>query len=737
MELRARIPLQTATYRMTRWKNVLFNCTVALNCLLCFLWIVESRLVIPPWLQVAGRMHPLILHFPIVLLILFIGQKFILRQPDNTLLLLSAFAAAVTAVMGLLLSREPGYDQDALLLHKYSGILLSFLTLAWYAWYDRLQDIKWAPVSVAALCLGLLTFAGHQGASITHGQNFLLAPVNPLGPEKKVALNDAVVFTDMVQPILKRKCMGCHNSSKAKGELIMETTTLLLKGGKSGPPWDSTRTDLGLLMQRIHLPLDEDKHMPPRGKPQLTDDEMTILYQWLRHNPARNIRVADLPMTDTLRIIAAGLFKNTQEEEKYDFSPADEAMVQKLNTSYRIIYPVALGSPALNVDFYSPQFFRPVQLKELAPLSRQIVSLNLDKMPVTDADIPAIIGLPNLRTLNLSFTGVTGAGIAQLCKLEKLKSLSLSGTAIKADDIACLLSQKSLRHLYVWNTAIPPGSIPIAKNASLIIDGGSRMDTTLVKLNPPILQNEDRILLSPETLRLKHYVPGVTIRYTLDGSDPDSINAPLYNNLALLTSRATLRSRAYKKGWLPSDEIHYDFYSEKYRPDSISLLQPIDSNYMKYGAKTLIDEVKGDLGFGSGKWLGFRKNNMECLLLYKRPIVATDVTLSALVNIGSSIFPPVDIAVWGGPNPQHLRLLGHLAPEQPSGPGPDYLTGYDIHFTPVTLSCLKIIVTPVVKLPDWATPKKEKDPKAEKSTKGQKGPKDEKGWIFLDEIFVN
>jgi hypothetical protein len=158
---------------------------------------------------------------------------------------------------------------------------------------------------------------------------------------------------------------------------------------------------------------------------------------------------------------------------------------------------------------------------------------------------------------------------------------------------------------------------------------------------------------------------------------------------------------------------------------------------MKYGAKTLIDEVKGDLGFGSGKWLGFRKNNMECLLLYKKSIVATGVTLSALVNIGSSIFPPADIAVWGGPNPQHLRLLGHLAPEQPSGPGPDYLTGYDIHFTPVTLSCLKIIVTPVVKLPDWATPKKEKDPKAEKSTKGQKGPKDEKGWIFLDEIFVN
>jgi hypothetical protein len=223
----------------------------------------------------------------------------------------------------------------------------------------------------------------------------------------------------------------------------------------------------------------------------------------------------------------------------------------------------------------------------------------------------------------------------------------------------------------------------------------------------------------------------------------------LYDSLALLTSRATLRSKAYKKGWLSSDEIRYDFYSEKYRPDSIRLLQPIDSNYMKYGAKTLIDLVKGDLGFGSGKWLGFRRNDMECLLLYKKRVTATSVTLSALVNTGASIYPPVSITIWGGPNPQNLQLLGHLSPDQPSGPGPDYLTGYDIHFPPVTLSCLKIVVTPVAKLPDWAAPKAEKDlkaekdpkdkkaPKTEKSAKAEKAPKGEKPWIFLDEIFVN
>lgn len=704
---------------MTHWKNLVFNITVAANSLLCFFLLFESSLVIPPWLQVAGRMHPLVLHFPIVLLILFIGQRLFVRtNTDNTLLLLTAFAASITAIMGLLLSKEPGYDPDSLRVHRWSGIAISLLTLAWYAWYARINQTRYATPTLAIAGLTLLLLAGHEGAGITHGENFLLSPIRPNNPQRTVAFNDVVVFTDMVQPILKNKCMGCHNSSKAKGELVMETTQLLLKGGKSGPLWDSSRADLGLMMERIHLAPDEEKHMPPHGKPQLTDQELTILYQWLRHDPSRSIRVAELPATDTLKQIAQTLFKNAPED-KYDFEAADEKTVEKLNTSYRVIYPVALHSPALNVDFYSPRFFKPEQLRELEPLARQIVSLDLDKMPVTDADIPFITRFTNLRTLNLSFTGVTGAGITQLCKLEKLKSLSLSGTAVKADDLACLITQKSLRHLYVWNTAIPPGSIPMTKNSSLIIEGGSRMDTVLLKLNPPILGDYAAVVQAPETLSMKHYVPGAVIRYTLDGADPDSTHSLVYKDHIVLTEKATLKAKAFKKGWLPSDAILNYFYSEKYRPDSIRMLRPIDSNYMRYGAKTLIDLVKGDGNFGSGKWLGFRKNNMECLLLFRKRVDISEVTLSALVNTGASIMPPEKIEVWGGSGTQNMRLLAHQEPAQPATNSLGYLTPYDLTFPPVKVGCLRIVVTPVAKLPDW------------QQEKGKKG------WVFFDEIFVN
>jgi hypothetical protein len=57
-------------------------------------------------------------------------------------------------------------------------------------------------------------------------------------------LEDAIVFNDLVKPILQTKCMSCHNNKKAKGDLIMETEELLLKGGKTGKLWDSTSATL-------------------------------------------------------------------------------------------------------------------------------------------------------------------------------------------------------------------------------------------------------------------------------------------------------------------------------------------------------------------------------------------------------------------------------------------------------------------------------------------------------------
>src|SRR3954469_25259215 len=116
---------------------------IPLNSLLLFFLLFEPRIVLPGWIQVFGRMHPLFLHFPIVLVLIYAGV--IIFFPMRTrkehwyntladaLLLTAAFTASVTALMGFALSRNEGYDPDALMIHKWTGVMIPFVLYFLYA----------------------------------------------------------------------------------------------------------------------------------------------------------------------------------------------------------------------------------------------------------------------------------------------------------------------------------------------------------------------------------------------------------------------------------------------------------------------------------------------------------------------------------------------------------------------------------------------------------------------------
>jgi uncharacterized membrane protein len=716
---------------MQRWKMILFNTAFALNCLLVFLLILENRLLVPPWVQTVGRMHPLLLHFPIVLMIvcicweLFSGfKKSTTAEQKNIgdgLLLLASLTAAMSALMGLLLSKEDGYTQDVVAWHKWGGVFISLLSFAWYVVRKYLRRVKPLLVCTAIACAGLVIITGHFGADITHGDNFLLAPVTKNNQAPNVLFEDAIVYADMVQPILNSKCISCHNPKKAKGQLVMESFASLLKGGKDGKLWDSTQKDFGLLLGRLHLPLENKKHMPPAGKPQLTDDEVNILYRWIRNGASDTLKVTALPETDTLRMLATAIF-NTIETDDYTFKPADDSKIKSLINNYRLVTPLALGSPALGVEFYGAAQFMPEQLKELLPVKEQIVSLNLNKMPVTDNDLATIAQFTNLRKLNLSFTNIKGTGFAALNSLKELKQLSLSGTGVEAASLGVLASLPKLTKLYIWSTPAQSQNLTALqkqfKNTS--IETGFTGDTIIIKLNKPIVENEEQILVQATPLKLKHYIKGVTIHYTTDGSEPDSVLSPLYNGDFLLNKNLTVKAKAFKPGWISSDVIERTFYKAGYKIDSIRLVEPsADLPYKAIPATILSDAQKGDFNFGNGKWIGFRGKPMQAIIYFDTLQTISSITVSSLINIGGYIMPPHQVEVWAGNSPANLRLIKKINPEQAVKETPAYMKGYELTFKPVKEKYVKIVVVPVAKLPAW-----------------HKG-KGDKGWIFVDEIFLN
>ena len=715
-----------------RSTTYLYNASFALNCLLVFLLIFEKGLSVPPWVQAVGRLHPMLLHFPIVLLVtcifweFFSGVKKSLKPEQTTigdnLLLVTSLTAVVSALMGLLLSKEDGYAADILFWHKWGGVFISFISIVWYVYRQSIRSSKLllGVTSLTAL-VGILV-TSHLGASVTHGENFVLAPVMKEKKSPIVLFEDAVIYANMVQPILQSKCISCHNDNKAKGELVMETFAKLLKGGKNGVLWDSTQHDFGLLLSRIHLPLDNKKHMPPSGKPQLTDDEANILYHWIHSGANATAKVINLPATDSLRLLANALF-NTIETDNYSFKAADESIIKALSNNYRFITPLAISSPALGVEFFGASQFKAAQLKELLPLKEQIVSLNLNKIPVTDGDLATIAQFTNLRKLNLSFTNIKGTGLAALNQLKSLKQLSLSGTGVDMTSLGVIASLSKLTELIIWSTPAQNQNLAALQKQmkNTRIETGFNGDTVVIKLNQPIIENEDLVLLQPIPLKLKHYVKGVEMRYTVDGTEPDSILSPIYKGDYLLNKGLTLKVKAFKVGWASSEVVERTFFSAGIKIDSVSLVKPSEEDpYKKFSASILIDTKKGeDKDFSNGKWMGFKDQPMEILIYLKNPTDVSSVSLSTLVAIGSNIFPAQQIQVWAGNSTGSMRLVKKIVPVQPEKPAPNYTKGLEISFNPIKTSFIKVVLTPVHKLPMW------------------RSPKGYKGWVHVDEVFLN
>jgi uncharacterized membrane protein len=687
-------------------------------------------LVVPAWLQVFGRMHPLLLHFPIVLTLIFVALLFLapkkllaehkLKEFTEWFLLLSAFTCSLTALMGFFLSRDGGYDQEAIAWHKWTGIALPFVLFIVYSFRNYVFN-KTLIARFISICVAvIITAAAHYGGVITHGENFVLQPVTPEKIKMVPTLEEAVVFADLVQPILDKKCLSCHNNKKAKGELIMETRELLLKGGENGKLWDTTKPDLGLMMKRIHLPLEDKKHMPPSGKPQLTDEEVVILQSWIKGGANFDKRVIELEPTDTLFLLAKKTLKPSSEAQ-YDFAAADDNDIIRLSNNNRVVAPIATGSPALKVNFYNRGQFTSASLKELNKLAPQIVEMSLINMPVKDEDLLALKPFTNLRKLYLNFTTITGKTLGELQTLPNLQVLSLTGTKIEYNHLRVLAQFPKLHTVYLWSTSVTNDQIAELKKQDkrIAYQTGFSGDTLVMQLTPPIIENEQEIIYTSLGLRLKHNIGGTEVRYSLDGEDPDSIKSAVYKDSVMLTSAVKVKTKAFKPGWISSEINEKYFFKSTYVPDTIILQTKPDDRFKSTGSKTLYDNEKSDLNVFSEKWLGYKDNPFTALLVLDSQTTVKNVTLSTLRDLGGYIFPPTRVEVWGGNDQKNLKLLKTVIPEPAIEKQKNANLPIECDFEPISLKYIKVIARPVARIPSWH------------------GGKGEKAYVFVDEIFVN
>jgi hypothetical protein len=496
------------------------------------------------------------------------------------------------------------------------------------------------------------------------------------------------------------------------------------KGGKSGAAWVSGDPDKSLLIERMLLDMDDKKHMPPKGKAQLSSAEILLFKEWIRAGADPTKTYHALAVTDTLKTIVSSIINAApavKETKTYSFSAASASTIEQLNSPFRRILPLASNSPALSVKFYLKEKYDLNMLKECKSISEQVVEVNLSSMPADDKAIEVLSSFENIERINLNGTAISGKNLGVLKSNKHLEQVSLASTAVGYAMLDALGAIPSLKKVFLWNTSLKPAEMDAIRKKFPKInwDLGYIPDKNeLLKLTKPRLLDEEKRIYAPgELIAFKPQMSGVQIRYTIDGSNPDSLTSTLYTKPFPVIGMMKLRSISVSPGWKTSDTTDNTFFLKGFKPDSVRMINEADKQYKGQGAITLTDLLKGTPGNLNVNWLGYRDNSFKIGAYFSKGEEIQQILLSTVEHIDGYIMPAKKIIIKGGDSPKSLKLLKTIVPEQPKEKRRRRLIPFVIPLEKKQYKYFEIEAFPVNVLPKWHPGK------------------GDKGWVFVDELF--
>ncbi|BCS32413.1 hypothetical protein TBR22_A16270 [Luteitalea sp. TBR-22] len=449
-----------------------------------------------------GRLHPTVLHLPVALLILALLLEatrlpWLARlAPDfppsvlASVLWLASLTGLGAAVAGWCLSHEGGYDADLLGRHLWAGVATAtgaFVCLVLHTLAIARPDrtaLRHLLTLVVLVTGGVMVVAAHAGGSLTHGEDYLTehapTPIRRLAGlpiprdrslERRTAIADREVFDGVALRVLERHCTACHNPGKRKGDLAMDTHAGVMAGGVSGPVVIAGVAAESELLRRLHLPLDDKKHMPPKGRPSLTDDEMAVLTWWVAAGApaAGTLRTAKAPAE--VRAAFSRILPESERQEIEAHQRRQAAEYEATLASLRASVPGSLRAivPGERELEYTAavagKAFGDAELAKLSAVGRDLVWLDLSRTAVTDAGLKALTTMPNLEHLDLRETAIGDAGVAALAPLANLRTLGLYGTAVSDEGVPSIQRLAGVTRVYVGGTRVTERGIAALRTA--------------------------------------------------------------------------------------------------------------------------------------------------------------------------------------------------------------------------------------------------------------------------------
>ena len=556
-------------------------------------------------LKYLGNFHPVILHLPIgalyftVFLVFF--EKVLKQNFFTTIrigLLFSFVFALLSCFLGYFLSLGSDYGENILNIHMWLGISTT-LFIGFLLFLQKNKDYKRFFKPSFLVTIILLTVTGHYGGSMTHGEDFLAFPEKKV--EISVDLNERInMYSDVVRPILDNKCIKCHNQNKSNGKLRLNDQEQMVFGGKSGPIFIPSNSNGSRLYSYLELPIDHKLHMPPIGNQQLDDHEVELIKYWI--DSGASFSEYEIPNQEDEKLIynLASFFPPVRVEIE---APKQRYLEKLKDLNFRV-ERYSVDNNYLDVKFLGDKIGQK-HLNGLFNISKQLIKLDVSNSQLDDKLLSMFSKFESLEYLKLNDNPLSDKGLKRINT--NLKSLNLNNTNVSYKGLDEFPENATLKNLYLWNTDITTKEQnQLLQDYNIDINFGSKSFGTDMPLSPPLIVSKQTLFKDSIFVEIFNALGKPDYRYTLDGSEPDSISL-LYDGPIKIDRSTKLKVKAFKKGWKESETTTRNYYATAGNIENYKLTTSPHPTYKNLSK--LSDGILGDTDFRSGEWNGFQKND--------------------------------------------------------------------------------------------------------------------------------
>jgi hypothetical protein len=236
--------------------------------------------------------------------------------------------------------------------------------------------------------------------------------------------------------------------------------------------------------------------MPPKEKPQLTEQDIRLIHWWVQTGAGFTNRIHQLERSPEIDRLLSTYLQDSGPSEPENLIPlqkvekADARILEALGRLGLVISPVSQNSNYLQMNCVNADSLTYEKSKLISNLKKQLLWVRAGNPSVTDSVLQNIAQCSNIIRLQLDGSSVTDEGLKEIAKLDSLQYLNLVGTGISATGLAHLKNLKNLKSIYVYHTAVKQEELVSLKKllpSTNIELGGFKVptlvsDTTVVKL---------------------------------------------------------------------------------------------------------------------------------------------------------------------------------------------------------------------------------------------------------------